>query len=551
MPSLNPDDKLLLIRCPSCGQRFKVGDDLRGRTVECGGCEHRFKINDDVIVRGQKFYPGERRDTALNRFQRVPLAMIPEPSGIATTRYIEPPDATEFEPIAPQRIIAGAIGGCVMVLVALLLIFGASHGGALDMWTTQQRVVLAGFTGLLGTMLLVYANPRGRFKSGGYGLLLSVGLLALPFFFTEGSSDTLQTKGTSVKKDRDSARSESRASGKKADPARAESEAIIRLRALIGTDPLEKEIVELAKANAGKPEKEQKHAVGLWVKGLQEVNRYVVRDYILRETGANQSMVFYPRGNDFLIVVAGITKTLDEVAGLMSALGTLDKVHREISVLEVTINNESFVAGSLEKLTDKRGAEFYMLNKKELESIDLDRVQRAVRRLAEVEPTVFRSDISSRLLSLLEAPGGSVTLKGDICRALMVWSMEPELAGTAALHEVRSLLDHKTAVPPEMMKLIVKEKIPEVIPVLDELWAGGATRWESIYAEVGPPAEALLLRRFPETNGMLRQSAVRLLGLVGGKDSLPVLEATAKNADPELKVLLEKSTASIRQRLKP
>ena len=113
------------------------------------------------------------------------------------------------------------------------------------------------------------------------------------------------------------------------------------------------------------------------------------------------------------------------------------------------------------------------------------------------------------------------------------------------------MLDHKTAVPPEMMKLIVKEKIPEVIPVLDELWAGGATRWESIYAEVGPPAEALLLRRFPETNGMLRQSAVRLLGLVGGKDSLPVLEATAKNADPELKVLLEKSTASIRQRLKP
>ncbi len=75
MSSMNPDDLLLIIRCPMCGQRFKVAEDLRGRTVECGGCEHRFRINDDVVVRGKKFYPGERKDPSLNRFQRVPLAM--------------------------------------------------------------------------------------------------------------------------------------------------------------------------------------------------------------------------------------------------------------------------------------------------------------------------------------------------------------------------------------------------------------------------------------------------------------------------------------------
>jgi len=75
MADLIPDDDLLLIRCPSCGQRFKVGDDLRERTVECGGCEHRFRIIDEVIVRGKKFYPGERKDQRLNRFHRVPLAV--------------------------------------------------------------------------------------------------------------------------------------------------------------------------------------------------------------------------------------------------------------------------------------------------------------------------------------------------------------------------------------------------------------------------------------------------------------------------------------------
>ena len=73
MPESSHDDDLLLIRCPSCGQRFKVEEDLRERTVECGGCEHRFRINDEVIVRGKRFYPGERKDPRLNRFHRVPF----------------------------------------------------------------------------------------------------------------------------------------------------------------------------------------------------------------------------------------------------------------------------------------------------------------------------------------------------------------------------------------------------------------------------------------------------------------------------------------------
>ncbi len=100
-----------------------------------------------------------------------------------------------------------------------------------------------------------------------------------------------------------------------------------------------------------------------------------------------------------------------------------------------------------------------------------------------------------------------------------------------------------------MIALIVKEKNPAVIPVLDELWSRNPTHWESLYGDLGPPAEATLLRRFPGTEGMLRQSVVRLLGRVGGADSLPLLEAATAGADPEMKVLLEKSSASIRSRL--
>lgn len=527
---MNQDDASLLIRCSSCGQRFRVGEDLRGRTVECGGCEHRFRINDEVIVRGKKVYPGERKDPKMNRFQRVPLAMAPEFSGISTIRYAEAPDPKEFEPIAPQRIIAGLIGVSGMVFMGLLLMFGAKIGGVLDGVTTQNRLVMAGFTGILGTVMLIYANPRGRGKSMLLGVLLSGALAALPFYFTVGS---VPLGPLVIGNNR-----EPKAVPKRVDDAPDKN---AELRSLIGTGPLVAEIERLTLEGS------TKQAVGLWLRGLRDQHRFLVRDYILRTTGADPPLVFYPRGTgDYLLVVTGINQSLEEVALLASHLGELENTYPEISVVEIRVNNESFSAGSIEKLTDKTDPAFYDLNKRELDSIDLERVQRAVQRLAEAEPKIYRSDITTKLIGLLSAKG--VDFKADICNALISWSEKPGPAGNAALKEVKAMLAKKERIPPEMVALIVKEKTPEIIPILDDLWAGGPTHWEAIYAEVGPSAEAPLLRRFPNTDGMLRQSAVRLLGQVGGEDSLQVLEASVSGADPELKVLLGKSIDSIRTR---
>lgn len=527
MPSSTPDDSLL-IRCPLCSQRFKVGEELRGLTVECGGCEHRFRINDEVIVRGKKFYPGEGKDPKLNRFQRVPLAMSPEISGMAAARYAEAPVATAFEPVAPQRIIAGACGVVGMALMALLLMFGASRGGTLDGMTTANRLVMAGFTGLLGTVLLVYANPRARFRAGSVGLLLSAALLSLPWFFTVGSVPLSE--------------SEALAATPATTPASAGAEALVELRNQIGTAPLVAEIERLARDGS------TKHAVGLWLRGLNEPNRLLVRDYILRVSGADPQTHYYSRGGgDFLMVVTGIDQSLDEMAKIAAVLGSLERVYPEIAVVEVRVNNLNLVGAAIEKLTDKHDPAFYDLNKQELDSIDLSRVQHAVQRLADAVPKIYRSDITRKLISLLGSPG--VDFKGDLCRALAVWSEQPGPAGEAALKEVQDLLARKREVPQEMISLIVKEKNAGVIPVLDALWLGNPTRWEVLYGDAGPAAEPTLLRRLASAEGMARQSAVRLLGRVGGADSLPLLEAAATGGNPEMKVLLEKATASIRTRL--
>ena len=527
------DDSLLLIRCPTCGQRFKVGEDLRERTVECGGCESRFRINDEVIVRGRKFYPGERKDPGFNRFQRVPLAMAPTGLGPQAVNYGAAPNPSMLEPVSPLRILAGAIGVGGMVIMGLLLMFGASRGGMLDGMVFENRMVMAGFASFMGISLLVFANPRARLKALGIGLLFGIGLLAIPFKFTVGS------KLPDPKPDFESVVIE------KPDPVKSkESERITALRNQIGIDPLVKEINRLAKEGSSK------QAVGLWLRGLSEMNRILIRDYIFRTTGADASSAnYYPRGGgDFLMVITGARQSLRELVDVVAKLGEVVNVHEDLSVIEVRVNNENFTEGPIEKLSKKEDPAFYDLNKRELESIDLERVKHAVQRLGDAEPKVYRADITRKLIALLG--DDAIDFKGSVCSALSVWSEQPGPAGEAALKALKILMEKELAVvPEEIVALIVKEKNLSVIPYLDALWLKNPSTWEALYESLGAPIEATLIGHLPKVEGPVRYSAVRMLGGVGGAASLPALAATAGSANPEMRVLLESAQKSIHERL--
>ena len=534
MAPTNPDDSLLLIRCPSCGQRFKVGEDLRERTVECGGCEHRFRIEDEVIVRGRKIYPGERNSPVLNRFQRVPLAGGESLMGVQPIRYNNKPDPAVLEPVSPQRIIAGLVGVTAMVLMALLLMFGASRGGLLDGMLMSHRLLAAGFASFLGILMLLYANPKGRPKALAVGVALASGVMAVPFFFTAGSVPVAHQTVT-LKVD-DELVADNLLGGT------GEDKALTALKVRIGTGPLVAEIDRLATLGG------TKRAVGLWIRGLNASNRYLVQDYIIRSTRADSSSHLYPRdGGNYLFVVTGVTQTLQELAEVAALVGKTEKIYPELSVIEVSVRNEIFVEGPLEKLSNKDDPAFYELNKRELDSIDLERIKRAVQRLAEAEPKVYRIDVTRRLIALLLDDG--VDFKKNICRALAVWSEKPGPAGEAALKVVKKMYAANSPIPPEVMNLIVKEKNIEVIPILDELWLKDSMTWESVYGNFGNPIETTLIRRMSTVTGIARYSTIRLLGRVGSAESLPVLAAVAPGNDPELKVLLEQARKAIEVRL--
>jgi hypothetical protein len=537
MSSLPADDLLLLIRCPSCSQRFKVAEDLRGKTVECGACEARFKITDEVVVRGRKFYPGERGGSQTSRYQRVPKSLISTRSPAGGFLSSKPVDPAVIQPVSPQRILAGICGVGIMVVVGLMLMFSGQRGGVLDGMAFEKRLVMAGFTSLLGLVMLVYANPAAKKKALAVGLLFATGLMMIPLKFKQGALLPASSQSSQP------AEAVENLAAAATTAAGSESAEIQALRNQIGTDPLQKEINQLAREGSSK------QAIGLWFRSMNAENRLLIKDYIFRTTSPNPtSGNFYPREHgDFLMVLSGAKQTLPELVEVVSVIGTVEKVHSEISVIEIRVNNGNFTEGPIEKLTKKEDPAFYELNRRELECIDIERVKKAVRRLAEAEPKIYLSDISRKLISLLADDG--VNFKGNICKALLTWSAEPKLAGNAALKALKPLVEAGGEVPPEMVELIVKEKNNEVIPFLNQLWRKSPNDWEMTYTAVGPAAEASMLESFPSTEGASRQSVIKMLGKVGGERSLAVLAGANAKANTETRILIEQAQRLIRERV--
>lgn len=534
------DPEKLPIRCPGCGQRFKVGLELKDRMVECGTCEHRFRVNDEVVVRQKKFYPGERRDLSLDRFSRIPKG-TPMPSTFQTVQYAAEPAQADIQPVSPLRLVLGFVAGAGVILVALLLVFGGSPGGILDGAPQSKRLALAGFTALIASIFFIAANPRARVRAILGSVFSAALLLSFPFLFTEGNKpiDT-SVEGLSY---------DESAKDRANDEAPPVSDNLEELKQEINTTPLDAAQSKLA-ADSSKP---GRGAVGIWLREVREFHKLQIEKYIERSTGADPGEShLYPRpGESFLMVVYGVTDDLAELAKLCERFGEVKRVIEPLHVIEVAVQEDKFTVGDLKKLTNREDPAFYELNRRELESIDLSRAKDAVTRLAEAEPRLYRKDINRRMLQWLkesDTDEQSVQMQAQIGRALLAWSEEGD-GSEAVVREVISRYPPTSAELPEsLVKFLMIRKDPEAIPLVDALWAGDFTRWEELYLGFGPMIEDSVLARFPSASGTMKRSASRLLAKNGGPKSIPVLEAALPDADSELKVLIDRAIASIRSR---
>ena len=518
----------LSIRCPACRQRFNVDKGLMDKMVECGACESRFRVSQDVIISSKKFYPGERGDPGLNQFKRTPLATAPAPKGMQTMQYADFKHPEQLGPTSPLRVIAGISGVALMLIVALLFLFSGSPNGVFSGLELVNKLVIAGFSAFLGFVLLVYANPKARIKAVFFGLLLAAGLVSIPLFFKPVASTQNTGPGTA-----------------EVEPTQevptALGSGLEDLKERFGTTPLDEARSSLKKEGAAG------NVFGVYLTGLVERNIYGARDYLIRETQADVSSHPYPRDNgDYLMLLTGVQGDLDLVSRIAANLGEVEETHPELGVIVIRVDNEQFIAASAEKVNNQSDPEFYILNLRELGSVDLDRVELAVNRLALAKPSIFQADISRMLVAIMEKPG--VRFHDSIARALLVWAPEPGPAGVAALQIVRKYTAEGTLVPEPLVDLVVKENPPGAAPVIGELWVKNPNLWQSRYMKFGLLIEADVLEQLGAEDETLRRSALTILAAVGTDKSLPAVRALANDPEPSIRVLAERAATEIGSR---
>jgi len=534
-PNLEPE--MVSIRCPGCGQRFKVSPELDGKMVECGSCDHRFRVGEEVVIRSKKFYPGERKDPTLERFGRVPLQTGPEPQFEAspmTSMQEDVPAHVFVEPISPQRVILGFAGVLGAVIVALVMIFGGGPGGMLDGAPMSNRLILVGFTALVASVLVFIANRHQRMKALLASLAITVGLLPLPYIFRQG-----------LPEDR----------GSVAGPVEGEGMAPV-VGNVVEEDPyaeLKSEVgygklAEALEVYGADGVSQGKTAVGIWVRDIRLFNLDQVFDFLVRSTGANTTDSWsYPRPpSDHLVVLRDVPANLGTIAALCDEFGSVERVIDDLHLIEVKVDNQSFVQGERSKMQNPDDPSFYELNRRELESIDLKRAQSAVKRIVDAKPKLYRSDIVTRLQELLEM--GDLSMKRDVARALTNWADEGDGSVAAVRTAASVLISEGEDVPDSVVEFLVEKKDTESVDLVHQLWLIDPQEWEALYGDLGSMIEPTLLKGFEDYNPLTQLSAVRILARVGSAAALPALEKAGASASTEVKVSLDRAIEVISKR---
>ncbi len=531
MATNESDTNQLKIRCPKCGQRFKVSTGLREKMVECGACENRFRITDEVILRTRKFYPGEHKGPGLERFSRAPVQQ-PSPVNFETVSYAQNVAPEEFEPPSFQRILAGFLGWSLMALTALGLVLSQGSSGPFGALSTDRRMVLAGFVAALASGFIIYANRKNRIKVVMGTLAASLVLFGLTWLIP-GHEDP---EADASSPDRIAAADRKPANSTPTPPP---EDRLAKLKEEMRYGPVEQEIA----VYGGNAER----VTAIWLRGMRERYKYSVESYLRRVTGTDHSSHMYPRGNTgFLYVMSGIDQDIETTARHCRRFGEVTQVILPLRVIEVEVDDTRFIESPLERLSNPSDDAFYTLNLRELESINLKHAERAIERLTGAPPVKRRSDIVRRMISLLnEAPE---EMLGKLGPALEHWSKPEDGAEAAVLKRVFELNKENDEIAEGLVAFLVARKINEVQPVLHDLWLETPDTWELLYVKLGPTAEAPVLAALADPSNATRDSAVRILARVGTPAAIPTLEKLLEINDRKVRTDANRAIEQIRKR---
>lgn len=505
------------------------------KTVECGSCDGRFKVNEDVLVKEKsKFYPGEKKGVHLERFASASASAVvssPEAQdvGFQQAHYQADVSAAQIGPPRPRRTISAIIGVSIMALmIVVFLLAGGPEGSMRDM-ETANRFVLVGFTTLLGCILVIYGNTNNMLKGILVCLVVGGALMSMPVIFPgnpiSASEDYVPDFVSEAPKPEEKSKAD------------AEKDYLDE----IGYTPVAETLEQYP----------AKGVVAIYIRNAQQLVRDKISDYLYEETGKITRGISYNRGDMRdsglygLILLKNQKMSIDEIASLCGRFGRVNKIHRELRVVDVTVESFKIVKLDPEKSLDPTSSAFYAQQLKALKSFDPEVKLKAVTRLGISEPKAMRDDITKQLLVML--PESSNELKLELINTLRVWSTEGDGAGPVVLEAAQKL--HKDGVVNStVMSFLIDRKVDGSELILMDLWNKEPVAWTDLLISLGDGAQFLLLPELAKMDTVHVVAAADVLAKVGAKEGIPAIQGAMAELDEKGKKALAAAIEEIKKR---
>lgn len=509
-------------------------DEFMEKTVECGSCESRFKVTEDVLVKEkEKFYPGEKRGVHLERFSNSETheaVASPKPTQVdfAQAHYQTDVDIDRVGPPSASRTMAAIIGVSLMVLVLVIFLLVGRENGAMRNMEAPNRFVLVGFTALLGCLLVLYGMAQNRMKGILLCLILGGGLMVLPVVFpgnpmSESKDDVPSLVGDGASKPLS-----------RADQENAETDYF----AEVGYRPV-------AEALEKYP---SDRVVGIYLRDARKLIRDKILDYLYEETGKTNRGTSYDQVDQAsrgLILMVKQKISIDEIAVMCEKFGNINKIHRDLRLIDITVDPAKIVHLDPKKSLDVNSPDYYRQQLAALKSFDPEVKMKAVKRLAGVEPKSMRDDISRALIEMLPTSPNDLKLK--IIKTLQVWSKPGDGADAVVLKAVQEL-HQEGLVSNAAMTFLVDRRVDGSEKILIDLWGKDPVAWSDLFLSLGEGAQVLLLPRLKEMDTVHIVAASDILGKLGSKTCVTDLEAVMEGLDETGKKSLQAAIDEIKKR---
>ncbi len=514
------------IQCPECSQRFDVTEDFLGKTVECGSCDGRFKVSsNEVITEKKKFYPGEKRDSHLERFGRN----TPDNTEVRfkQAQYVQDVNPELLGPPRPRKTVAMVCGLLLMLMIIVVFLLAGGKEGPMRDMENLNRFILCGFTALVGSVLVIYGAANKRTKGVFLALISSLILLSLPILFPANP-----TQASVVELP------DNKGKGKESSDSENGDQSLEDYLFEIGYEPVEEKLRKHRKESV----------VGIFVRNAAPQLRRSIGAYLYESTGKKSRETSYDKVDDDmmgLLLFTDQTMTIDEIAALCTKFGRVEKISKDLRIIDVIVENSKLAKLDQYKVLDSSSLDYETQNLKALDSIDPKVKMDAVKRLAGSEPRARRDDITQKLIELL--PRSNTELQLEIIRALKTWAL-PGAGAEQPVFEAVKKIHKEGKVNKDAMEFLIKFEVDEAGELLLELWEKEPVAWDQTLISLGEGAQILLLPKLKEMDVAHIVSASAILGKIATEPAIPLIEEVMKEKEGQAKKSLQAAIDEIKRR---